>query len=268
MGRAIPYVLALRGRSAPWAPPDRPQSPQAAARLTPWAGPAALGGWTAVVRRFRDGHRETWWAADLTRHGLAPDHELRLVAVTTDPALLPADSTWYLLTNLPHPAAPHAATAPIPAAALAEIVRLYGLRTWVEQSCKQVKQELGWAAWQVRRDAAIRRHWALVCCAFSFCCCAWSRTPGGPPPVARELVPPPAAPPGRVAGERPAVHAPERSLAGRPAPRASLALPLDPAPALVAGVDQRATAAATAAPRSPLVGTAAGLLCPIATKLP
>jgi hypothetical protein len=49
------------------------------------------------------------------------------------------------------------------------VVRLYGLRNWVEQGYKQVKGELGWADFQVRSDRAIRRHWALVCCAFSFC---------------------------------------------------------------------------------------------------
>jgi hypothetical protein len=51
---------------------------------------------------------------------------------------------------------------------LAEVVRLYGLRNWVEQGYKQVKGELGWADFQVRSDRAIRRHWTLVCCAFSF----------------------------------------------------------------------------------------------------
>ena len=45
----------------------------------------------------------------------------------------------------------------------------YGLRNWVEQGYKQVKGELGWADFQVRADRAIRRHWTLVCCAFSFC---------------------------------------------------------------------------------------------------
>jgi hypothetical protein len=50
-----------------------------------------------------------------------------------------------------------------------EVVRLYGLRIWVEQSYKQVKQSLGWAQYQVRTDLAIRRHWQLICCAFSFC---------------------------------------------------------------------------------------------------
>ncbi|GAC1513558.1 MAG: hypothetical protein NVS2B16_18730 [Chloroflexota bacterium] len=52
---------------------------------------------------------------------------------------------------------------------LTEIVRLYGLRRWVEQSYKQTKGALGWSDYQVRADIAIRRHWALVCYAFSFC---------------------------------------------------------------------------------------------------
>jgi hypothetical protein len=40
---------------------------------------------------------------------------------------------------------------------------------WVEQRYKQVKTTLGWAEYQVRSDRAIRRHWTLVCCAFTFC---------------------------------------------------------------------------------------------------
>ena len=50
-------------------------------------------------------------------------------------------------------------------------MRLYGLRNWVEQGYKQMKNELGWADFMVRSDRAIRRHWALVCCAFAFCWC-------------------------------------------------------------------------------------------------
>jgi hypothetical protein len=44
---------------------------------------------------------------------------------------------------------------------VAEVVRLYGLRMWGEQSYKQVKPVLGWS------DLAIRRHWQLACLAFS-----------------------------------------------------------------------------------------------------
>jgi hypothetical protein len=50
-----------------------------------------------------------------------------------------------------------------------EVVRLYGLRNWVEQSYKQVKTTLGWAQYQVRSSRAIVRHWSLVFCAFTFC---------------------------------------------------------------------------------------------------
>ena len=142
--------MGLRAHRGSWAPADDPHTPEDAARVVPWDSPRPPGGWTAVVRRFRDGHRETWWAADLRLAGMAPRQALRLVAVTTDPARLPADSTWYLLTNLPHPDAPHAATSPIAPADLAEVARLYGLRTWVEQGYKQMQQELGWADWQVR----------------------------------------------------------------------------------------------------------------------
>jgi hypothetical protein len=57
------------------------------------------------------------------------------------------------------------------------VVRLYGLRMWVEQSYKQVKHALGWSDYQARSDIAIRRHWWLVCLAFSFCWWAYGRSP-------------------------------------------------------------------------------------------
>src|SRR5205823_3430922 len=60
-----------------------------------------------------------------------------------------------------------------PPADLAEIVRIYGIRHWTEQGYKQVKDQLGWADFQVRSDTAIRRHQVLVNCAFSFCWDAW-----------------------------------------------------------------------------------------------
>jgi hypothetical protein len=59
-------------------------------------------------------------------------------------------------------------------AEVGEVVRLYSLRSWIEQSYKQVKNSLGWAHYQVRSDLAIRRHWQLVCCAFTFCW--WANT--------------------------------------------------------------------------------------------
>jgi hypothetical protein len=79
---------------------------------------------------------------------------------------------------LPHPASERAKKSEVLAPAdLPEIVRLYGLRMWVEQSYEQVKHVLGWSDHQVRSDIAIRRHWQLVCCAFSLCWWAYGRLP-------------------------------------------------------------------------------------------
>ena len=144
-----------------------------AARALAWHGPADPGDWHPVTRTFRDGHTETWYAADAALGWWGPDGTTRLVVATADPATLPDKATWYLATNLPRPGGPREAASPHPAAGLAEIVRIYGIRHWIEQSYKQVKDQLGWADFQVRSDTAIRRHQALVNCAFCFCWDAW-----------------------------------------------------------------------------------------------
>src|ERR671913_623181 len=198
----VALVLAVKPRKGAWAPADEVHTPQEAARQLAWTSPEQPGDWTPITRRFRDGHVETWWAADarLPAAGWGPDRRIRLVVVTTDPATLPKLSTWYLVTNLPHPERRRARSAFAPAD-LAEVVRLYGLRNWVEQGYKQVKHELGWADFQVRSDRAIRRHWQLVCCAFSFCWRAWFAEP--PPPASPPDAPPPSAGAGGGGGRHP-----------------------------------------------------------------
>jgi hypothetical protein len=65
-----------------------------------------------------------------TRH----DKTERAVVATTDPQTLPDLTTWYLVTNLPAPTTYSATPQPFTAANLEEVIRLYGLRMWVEQS--------------------------------------------------------------------------------------------------------------------------------------
>jgi DDE superfamily endonuclease len=163
-GAEVPFVLALKPRKGTWAPAEQAHTPVEAAGELGWRSPNRPGQWRRIQRHFRGSHTQTWWAADAQLGGWGPQRRLRLVVATIDPARLPGHSSWYLLTNLPRPATRRAQQAN-----LAEVVRLYGLRNWVEQGYKQVKGELGWADFQVRSDRAIRRHWALVCCAFSFC---------------------------------------------------------------------------------------------------
>jgi Transposase DDE domain len=112
------------------------------------------------------------------------------VVAATDPATLPDLTTFYLLTNLASPEGDReAGDRELAAADLAEVAQLYALRSWIEQSYKQVKNSLGWAHYQVRSALAIRRHWQLVCCAFCFCWWAWP----SPQEVAIDVGSPPAA---------------------------------------------------------------------------
>jgi DDE superfamily endonuclease len=233
----VAYVLAVKPRKGVWAPADAAHTPREAAAELAWTSPEQPGDWTPVTRRFRDGHTETWWAADarLPAAGWGPDRRIRLVIATTDPATLPKLTTWYLVTNLPDPNRHRRADAAFPPADLAEVVRLYGLRNWVEQSYKQVKHELGWADFQVRTDRAIRRHWQLVCCAFSFCWRAWFAEPP-PPPSPPDAQPASAGARGERTGHQPAQARRGGGLAGDAAPGARLADPLGRARTLVAGM--------------------------------
>ena len=240
----LPFVMALKPRHGTWAYGADAYTPADAARALAWHGPEDPGDWQEVIRTFRDGHAETWFAADATLGWWGPDGFTRLVVATADPGALPDKATWYLATNLPRPGGPREADSPHPAASLAEVTRIYGIRHRIEQGYKQVKDQLGWADFQVRSDIAIRRHQALVTCAFCFCWDAWFTEN---PPEHDTAAPRPE--PGR--GERGAVR--RRTAAGTvlapgPARGARLAFPLDNAAALVAGMVEGAPAAAAASP--------------------
>ena len=239
----LPFVMALKPRHGTWAYGPDAHTPVDAARALAWDGPGDPGDWRPATRTFRDGHTETWRAADATLGWWGPDGFTRLVVATADPGTLPDKATWYLATNLPRPGGQREAGSVHPAADLAEITRIYGIRHWIEQSCKQVKDELGWADFQVRSDAAIHRHQALVNCAFSFCWATWFAEH----PPQRDAAPQPEPGGGErgAARRRPPAGA---VLAPGAARNSRLAFPLDRAAALVAGVVQGAPAAAAAGP--------------------
>jgi len=146
--RGLPYVLSHSGqKSQGWDRAELPHSFKNVAQDTPrWE-------WHVVTRQFRDGHHERWWAAELTLFGYGHDRPVRAVCVTTYWRALPKKATWYLTTNLTREEA-----------SLAEVIRLYGLRIWVEENYKRMKDELGWAAFMVHSDRAFAGigHWCVV----------------------------------------------------------------------------------------------------------
>jgi DDE superfamily endonuclease len=167
----VGYVLALKESHSWWHKEGTIGALWEAALAAGWKNAQESGEWRGVIRTFRDGHQESWWALEVRAGPYSPEKSQRALVVTTDPERLPQLGTWYLTTNLPAPSpGREEGEAPLLSpASVAEVVRLYGLRMWVEQSYKQVKHALGWSDYQVRSDLAIRRHWQLVCCAFSFC---------------------------------------------------------------------------------------------------
>jgi len=249
----VGYVLALPSSHGWWHREGQIGGLQEAARTGGWEDADHPGRWIKLERCFRDGHGEPWWALEVAAGPYGPTKAQRVVVATTDPKTLPERTTWYVVTNLPRPGGERARESAHAPADLAEIVRLFGLRIWVEQSYKQVKYALGWGEYQVRGDRAIRRHWTLVWCAFSFC---WLRqrdaAPSADPTQPVEPAPAALAAPTFPSGgknQRPTGQfaAPaQRLVASSPARGPSMARTLDHALALLAGVVASAPALPTA----------------------
>jgi hypothetical protein len=249
------YVLALQASHGWWHRAGTVGSLAAAVDAAPWDSPEDPGAWTAVERRFRDGHTETWWVLEVVAGPYGPARPQRALVATIDPRTLPTLRTWHLITNLPAPGSQQALRSPLASADAAEIVRLYGLRVWVEQSYKHTKYALGWSDYQVRSDLAMRRHWALVCCAFCFCWYHQSRAdatlvpptpPAAPVPAPPSSAPVPPAEAGRGENQRRAAGAAPVLVAAGPAGSTGLAGAVDPALALLARLVDRAPTALTA----------------------
>ena len=108
--------VMTRRLPCPAAPGPRADAntPADAARALAWNGPDDPGDWRPVVRTFRDGRTQTWYAADATLGWWGPDGFTRLVVATADPGTLPDKATWYPATNLPRPGGPRGGGQPAP----------------------------------------------------------------------------------------------------------------------------------------------------------
>jgi len=242
---SVPYVMALKPSHAWWHPEDVAGSLQEVAREAGWVSCQQPGQWVRISRTFRDGSTQDWWAVEVVAGPYGPAKVERAVVATTDPQTLPDATTWYLVTNLPAPTERPTTEQRFAPASLEEVIRLYGLRMWVEQSYKQVKHTLGWSQYQVRSDKAIRRHWQLVCCAFSFCWYHAGHPNSRLTEEAQEYSAPEASPPtsvpADVAGtgeknQRGTKSATTHVLAGGPSSGARMVGAVDHAAALLASV--------------------------------
>ncbi|MGL6339218.1 MAG: IS701 family transposase [Waterburya sp.] len=72
--------------------------------------------------------------------------------VTTDPETMPQNSTSFIMTNIEKN----------PRHLKQELGNLYGLRTWVEYSFRQCKQELGWNDYRLTKFEEINKWWEII----------------------------------------------------------------------------------------------------------
>lgn len=203
----VGYVMALKPSHTWWHPQGAVGSLKEAANAAGWKSAQSPGQWQAITRSIRHGDQQQWWVLEIVAGPYGPNQAERAVIATTDPLSLPDLTTWYLVVKLPAAVLEQEELQPLLLASLEEVVRLYGLRQWIEQSYKQVKYVLGWAQYQVRSDQAMRRHWQLICCAFSFCwdhashLCPEIRAEGLEPSTEVQVLPSPHVP-AQAAGTR------------------------------------------------------------------
>lgn len=131
----LKYVVAIRSNHGVWLPPGQ------RVRYT---------NWRPFERIFTNGDHQTRYIREII---FGQRGRIRYYHLTTDPATLPPESTWYIMTNLE-------------GNIQKTVGNTYGLRTWIEYGFKHAKNELGWADFRVTDYASIERWWELVCCAY------------------------------------------------------------------------------------------------------
>lgn len=76
--------------------------------------------------------------------------------ITTDPQTMPENSTSFVMTNIQETRSQ-----------MKKILgNLYGLRTWVEYSFRQCKQELGWTDYRLTNFENINKWWEIIMSAY------------------------------------------------------------------------------------------------------
>lgn len=134
---SLPWIVAIRSNHAVWMPQD--------AKIR-------YSRWKRFERIFSTGKTEERYIQETI---FGKRLKWRYWLLTTDPAQLPDNSTWSVMSHLP------------PERDQAQFIgNLYGLRTWVEYGFKQCKNYLGWADYRLTHYTQIERWWELVCSAY------------------------------------------------------------------------------------------------------
>lgn len=135
------YAVAVRSDHAVWLPEE------AEVYALPWQ---------PVERHLADGQVEVRWAQEVVygEAGTEPGR-VRYFVLTSDAERQPAEQTSFVMTDLAEPDLP------------AGLADAYGRRTYVEESFRHMKTELGWHDWRMTAWAHIERWYEVVSSAFA-----------------------------------------------------------------------------------------------------
>ncbi len=133
----LPWIVAIRSNHGVWMPEE--------AEIT-------YSNWHCFERVFSDGTTEQRYIQETI---FGRRLQWRYWLLTNDPATLPKNSTWSVMSHLDE-RRDH----------FDQIGNLYGLRTWIEYGFKQCKDKLGWAGYRVTQYAQIERWWEIISSAY------------------------------------------------------------------------------------------------------
>jgi SRSO17 transposase len=107
--------------------------------------------WCKFTRTFSNQKSETRYIREII-YGKRRD--ITYWELTTDPETMPENSTSFVMTNLQ-------------GKLKKTLGDIYGLRTWVEYSFRQCKQELGWTDYRFTDFQHIERWWEIIFCVYT-----------------------------------------------------------------------------------------------------
>jgi SRSO17 transposase len=134
----LPWVVAIRSNHGVWLPKEQI---------------VRANKWCKFERIFSNQKSETRYIREII---FGKRREKTYWEITTDPETMPENSTSFIMTNIQDKRSN-----------LKRILgNLYGLRTWVEYSFRQCKQELGWTNYRFTNFKDIEKWWEIIMSAY------------------------------------------------------------------------------------------------------
>ncbi len=132
----LSYILAIRSDHGVWMPSNQR---------------VRANKWCKFQRTFSNQKSETRYIREII---YGKKRAVTYWEITTDPETMPENSTSFVQTNIK--------------GQLKKILGdLYGLRTWIEYSFRQCKQELGWTDYRFTKFKDIEKWWEIIFCVYT-----------------------------------------------------------------------------------------------------